>query len=58
MDPAAHNDVTNNENSVHVNNQIQITINFGDALNLLGLILGIFFLKKLFLKKQARIKQT
>jgi hypothetical protein len=46
-DPQFQKDVTNNQNDVRVNNTLQLTIHFGDALNIAGLILGIYLLKKL-----------
>lgn len=44
--------VTNNHNQIKVNNAFKLTINMGDSLNLLGLLLGIFLLRKLFSKKK------
>jgi hypothetical protein len=41
-------DVTNNHNHIKVNNAFKLTINMGDSLNLLGLLLGLFLLRKLF----------
>lgn len=36
-----------NQNDVQVNNQITITVNFGDSLNLLALIAGLYMLRKI-----------
>ncbi|MBY0098488.1 hypothetical protein [Mesobacillus maritimus] len=44
--------VTNNHNQIKVNNAFKLTINIGDSLNLLGLLLGIFLLRKLFSKNK------
>ncbi|KKK37125.1 hypothetical protein WQ57_15480 [Mesobacillus campisalis] len=45
--PQFQKDVTNNQNDVRVNNTLQLTIHFGDALNIAGLIVGIYLFKKL-----------
>ncbi|NRD79264.1 hypothetical protein HPT25_18045 [Bacillus sp. BRMEA1] len=36
-----------NKNDVKVNNQFSLTINFGDSLNIIALITGIYVLKKI-----------
>jgi hypothetical protein len=42
----------NNQNSVRVNNQISLTINLGDSLNVLALIAGVFFIRKMAKRKK------
>ncbi|WP_010676633.1 hypothetical protein [Bacillus timonensis] len=44
---------TDNRNYIRVNNNIQFTINFGDSLNLLALIAGVFFIKTVSKKRKA-----
>jgi hypothetical protein len=52
LDPHFQKDVTNNNNNVHVNNSLQLTFHLGDALNIAGLILGIYLLKKLLIGRK------
>ncbi|MEH7236687.1 hypothetical protein [Bacillus sp. JJ1562] len=44
---------SDNRNYVRVNNNFQFTINFGDSLNLLALIAGIFFIRTLSKKSKS-----
>ena len=50
----------NNKNDVKVNNNFSLTINFGDSLNVLALIAGVYLIrrmaKNLKLKKKAEKK--
>ncbi len=43
--------VNHNNNEVKVNNNFSITINLGDAANVLALVAGLCLLKKLLKKK-------
>jgi hypothetical protein len=52
VEKAMQKDITNNHNHIKVNNAFNLTINMGDSLNLLGLLLGIFLLRKLFSTKK------
>jgi len=36
---------SDNRNYIRVNNNINFTVNFGDSLNFLALIVGVFFIK-------------
>lgn len=45
---------TNNKNDIKVNNQFSLTINFGDSLNVLALIAGIFLIKRITNKKKLQ----
>ncbi len=60
MDSKRHSE---KKNDVNVNNNITLSINFGDSLNLLALIAGLFFIKrvskqyKLNRRIQKRIKE-
>jgi hypothetical protein len=47
-------DVMNNHNHIKVNNAFKLTINMGDSLNLLGLLLGIFLIRKLFPRTKSK----
>ncbi|MEH7381050.1 hypothetical protein V7138_11275 [Bacillus sp. JJ1533] len=38
---------SDNRNYIRVNNNFQFTINFGDSLNLLALLAGVFFIRTL-----------
>lgn len=42
----------NNKNDVRVNNHFSLTINFGDSLNVLALIAGVYFIQKMAKKKK------
>ncbi|MGG3470576.1 hypothetical protein ABES02_24205 [Neobacillus pocheonensis] len=44
----------NNKNSVRVNNNFSLTINFGDSLNLLALIAGVYVLRRIAKKQKIR----
>lgn len=44
---------SDNRNYTRVNNHFNFTINFGDSLNMLGLLAGIFFIKTITNKKKA-----
>lgn len=44
----------NNKNDVRVNNHFSLTINFGDSLNLLALIAGVYLVKKIVKKKKLQ----
>ncbi|WP_423802013.1 hypothetical protein [Neobacillus sp. SAB-20_R2A] len=45
---------TNNKNDIKVNNQFSLTINFGDSLNVLALIAGIYLIKRIKNKKKLQ----
>ena len=51
---------TNNKNDVKVNNNFSLTINFGDSLNVLALIAGVYLIRRMAknrkLKKKAEKK--
>jgi hypothetical protein len=42
-----HPSANNNKNDVKVYNNFSFTINFGDSLNLLALIGGVYFIRKI-----------
>ncbi|MEH7336337.1 hypothetical protein V7161_27315 [Neobacillus drentensis] len=42
----------NNKTDVRVNNHFSLTINFGDSLNLLALIAGIYLIRKMNKKRK------
>lgn len=44
----------NNKNDVKVNNQFSLTINFGDSLNLLALIAGVYIIKNIAKRKKKK----
>lgn len=44
----------NNKASVRVNNHFSLTINFGDSLNLLALIAGVYVLKRIAKKRKNK----
>ncbi|MEH7436618.1 hypothetical protein V7182_03905 [Neobacillus drentensis] len=50
----------NNKNDVKVNNNFSLTINFGDSLNVLALIAGVYLIRRIAknrkLKKKAEKK--
>ncbi|WML56214.1 hypothetical protein [Neobacillus sp. PS2-9] len=50
----------NNKNDVKVNNNFSLTINFGDSLNVLALIAGVYLIRRMAknrkLKKKAEKK--
>ena len=43
----AHPSTNNNKNDIKVNNHFSLTINFGDSLNLLALIGGVYFIRRM-----------
>ena len=43
-----------NYNKVRVNNHINFTVNFGDSLNFLALIVGVFFIKTVAKKTKQK----
>lgn len=45
----------NNKNMIRVNNNFNLTLNFGDSLNLLALIAGIFIIKKVAKKRKEKM---
>jgi hypothetical protein len=47
---------TNNKNDVKVNNNFSLTINFGDSLNLLALIAGVYFIRRIAKNRKLKIK--
>ncbi|MDQ6597308.1 hypothetical protein E2K98_07335 [Bacillus salipaludis] len=46
-----------NKNDVKVNNQFSLTINFGDSLNLLALITGIFVIRRIGKRNRMKKKE-
>lgn len=44
-----------NSNKVHVNNHFNFSIHFGDSLNLVALIAGVYIVRRLF--KTDRLKK-
>jgi hypothetical protein len=50
----SHATMNDNKNEVKVNNQLAITINFGDSLNLLALVFGMFVLRKFLKVKKSQ----
>ncbi|KAB2328644.1 hypothetical protein F7731_24795 [Cytobacillus depressus] len=46
---------TKNKNDININNNFSLSINFGDSLNLLALIAGIFIIKRI--SKQYKINK-
>lgn len=44
----------NNKNLVRVNNHFNLTINLGDSLNLLALIVGIYAVRRFAKKQKAK----
>lgn len=44
---------TNNTQDVKVNNNFSLTINFGDSLNLLALIAGVYLIRKITKRNKA-----
>lgn len=46
---------TENKNDINVNNNFSLSINFGDSLNLLSLIVGFFIIKRI--SKQYKINK-
>lgn len=44
----------NNKNSIRVNNHFNLTINFGDSLNLLALIAGIYVVRRIASNRKAK----
>ena len=49
---------TDNRNYIRVNNHINFTMNFGDSLNLLALLAGVFFIKTLSKKRKQKRKKA
>ena len=47
---------TNNKNDVKVNNNFSLTINFGDSLNVLALIAGVYFIRRIAKKRKLKKK--
>jgi hypothetical protein len=47
----------NNKNNVKVNNQFSLTIHFGDSLNLLALIAGIYLVRRMAKRKKLQISK-
>ncbi|MCC3356032.1 hypothetical protein [Bacillus sp. REN16] len=45
---------SDNRNYIRVNNNFQFTINFGDSLNLLALVAGVFFIRTLSKKTKPQ----
>jgi hypothetical protein len=45
----------NNKNMVRVNNNINLTINLGDSLNLLALIAGIYLIRRVTKKRNEKM---
>lgn len=45
----------NNKNMIRVNNNINLTINFGDSLNLLAIIAGIYIIKRVAKKRKEKM---
>ncbi len=52
-EPQAKTD-NRNYNKIRVNNHINFTVNFGDSLNLLALIAGVFFIKTVSKKTKQK----
>ncbi|MFD1778571.1 hypothetical protein ACFSFW_07815 [Fredinandcohnia salidurans] len=52
-EPQAKTD-NRNYNKIRVNNHINFTVNFGDSLNLLALIAGVFFIKTISKKTKQK----
>ncbi|WP_019241693.1 MULTISPECIES: hypothetical protein [Bacillus] len=50
-------DTTKNKNDIKVNNHFSLSINFGDSLNILTLIVGFFIIKS-FSKRCKRNKKV
>ncbi|GHH96761.1 hypothetical protein [Neobacillus kokaensis] len=53
-DIQAHSTTNNNKNDVKVNNHFSLTINFGDSLNLLALIAGVYVIKNIAKRKKKK----
>ncbi len=53
ISPGTHN----NKNDVKVNNQFSLTINFGDSLNLLALITGIYVIRRIGKRNKVKKKE-
>ncbi|MED1470936.1 hypothetical protein [Bacillus salipaludis] len=53
ISPGTHN----NKNDVKVNNQFSLTINFGDSLNLLALITGIYVIRRIGKRNKEKKKE-
>ncbi|MEC1521108.1 hypothetical protein P9D43_03530 [Neobacillus niacini] len=53
----SHTTTNNNKNTVHVNNNFNLTINLGDSLNLLALIGGIYLIRTLSKKRNQKQQQ-
>jgi hypothetical protein len=51
-----HTNTNNNKNLVRVNNNFNLTINFGDSLNLVALIAGIYVIRRI--SKKNKTKKT
>jgi hypothetical protein len=47
----------NNQNSVRVSNQLNLTINLGDSLNLLAIIAGIYLVRKIAKRKKLNVSK-
>ena len=46
---------TQNKNDINISNNFSLSINFGDSLNLLALIAGLFIIKRI--SKQCKINK-
>ena len=46
----------NNKNDVKVNNNFSLTINFGDSLNVLALIAGVYLIRRIAKKRKLKKK--
>jgi len=54
-----HSTTNNNKNDVKVNNHFSLTIHFGDSINILALIAGVYIIRKIAKrnKKVVMIKE-
>lgn len=53
--PKSHSSTNNNNKTdVRVNNHFSLTINFGDSLNILALIAGIYFIRRIAKKQKLK----